>query len=66
MNDLEILKSNNWEKYHPNYIILETLEYDREQNWKKENDVYDPFLNELWYTKIADTHINTIYKYSKI
>jgi FkbM family methyltransferase len=63
--DLEILKSNNFIKYHPTYIILETLEYRNDWTWKKENDVYDPFMKNIWYEKIAETYINTIYKYVK-
>jgi hypothetical protein len=25
--DMDVLESNNWEKYRPSYIILETVEY---------------------------------------
>lgn len=61
--DLEILKSNDWKVYHPKYIILETLEYSKDWTWKKLNDIYDPFMKKIWYNKVADTFINTIYKY---
>jgi hypothetical protein len=25
--DMDVLESNNWNKYKPNYIIVETVEY---------------------------------------
>ncbi len=60
--DLEVLQSNNREKYKPSYVILETLEYKKDGTWKKLNDMYDPLFSKWWYEKIADTYINTIYK----
>lgn len=63
--DLEILKSNDWSKYHPTYIILETVEYNRNHTWKKLNDIYNPILEKYWYNEVAETWINTIYKYKK-
>ncbi len=60
--DMEVLKSNDWKKFRPNFIILETLEYREGRAGKKLNDIYDPYMNELGYSKVADTHINTIYE----
>lgn len=63
--DLEVLKTNNWEKYRPVYIIVETAAYSSASNGKKMNDSYDVFMSTIEYTKVADTHLNTIYKDNK-
>lgn len=62
--DMDVLESNNWEKYRPNFIILETVEYWK--NWKftwiKQNDIFDPYLKSKGYDVVSETWINTIYK----
>lgn len=60
--DMEVLKSNDWKKFRPHFIILETLEYREGNTGKKLNDVYDKYMSEIGYSKVADTHINTIYE----
>lgn len=60
--DLEILKSNDWQKFRPRFVIVETLEYRKDGEGKKLNDIFDPFMTNLNYNKVADTHINTIYE----
>jgi len=60
--DLEVLKSNDWHKFRPRFIILETLEYRQNGEEKKLNDIFDPFLAAVGYKSIADTYINTIYE----
>ncbi len=60
--DLAILETNNWEKYRPRFIILETLEYSNNESGKKTNNLYDPKLESWGYEIVADTYINTIYK----
>lgn len=60
--DMEVLKSNDWKKFRPHFIILETLEYREGNTGKKLNNVYDKYMSEIGYDKIADTHINTIYE----
>lgn len=62
--DMDVLQSNNWEKYRPSYIILETVEYAKNgrNTWTKENDIFDPYLKSKGYWVIAETGINTIYK----
>lgn len=58
--DLEILKSNNWEKYRPKIIIAETIDYHGNRG-ERTNKLYDEFLSQQGYIKLADTHINGIY-----
>lgn len=62
--DMNVLESNNWEKYRPTYIILETVEYAKNgvNTWTKQNDIFDPYLKSKGYWVIAETGINTIYK----
>lgn len=61
--DLEVLKTNDWDKFRPSFIVLETIEYSKDIfDGKKLNQIYDPFLENIGYKKVADTHINTIYK----
>lgn len=60
--DMQILESNNWNKYKPNFIILETLEYRTGTSGKKLNNIYDPYMKKLGYHIVADTYINTIYE----
>lgn len=60
--DLEVLKSNDWDKFRPRFVIIETLEYRKDGEGKKLNDIFDPFMNNINYKKIADTYINTIYE----
>ncbi len=59
--EMTILKSNSWDIYRPKYIILETIDYERYKSGKKTNDIYDPYMESIGYTKIADTNINSIY-----
>ncbi len=59
--DLEILKTNNWNKYRPSFILLETLEYEKNKRGEKVNEEYDSFMKEIRYRKIAETYINTLY-----
>jgi len=60
--DLEVLKSNDWNKFRPRFVIVETLEYRKDGKGKKLNDIFDPFMSNVNYKKMADTYINTIYE----
>jgi FkbM family methyltransferase len=52
--DLEVLKSNNWEKYRPKLICIENFE-ENEEDIKK-------FLEDNMYQKVKSTKINSIYR----
>lgn len=57
-NEKEILMSNDWKRYLPKFIILETLDYGtKEKNIKK----FDSILKKYGYIKFADTFMNTIF-----
>ncbi len=58
--DLEVLKSNNWEKYRPTSIISETGLNDLETNETKK------YLENLGYTIVGLTPVNTQLNYSVI
>lgn len=60
--DIAVLKTNDWIKYRPEYVILETVEHSKDWTWKKLNNIYDPLFANWGYEKFADTYINTIYK----
>lgn len=55
--DLAVLKSNNWKKYKPSVICIESVGEKKEsQNHKKEK-----YLNDLGYQKFSDNGLNGIY-----
>jgi FkbM family methyltransferase len=60
-NDLDVLKSNDWIKYRPTYLIIETLEYRIDNLARKNNKMFDDYLAEINYVPIIDTYINTVY-----
>ena len=60
--DMEVLKSNDWNIFRPHFIILETIEYRRENAGNKLNNTYDAYMDSIGYKKIADTYVNTIYE----
>lgn len=60
--DMQVLQSNDWNKFKPRFIILETLEYRSGTTGKKLNEKYDPYMKEIGYHIVAETHINTIYE----
>lgn len=61
--EIDVLESNDREKYKPEYIILETVLYQWQENvWIKNDKKYTDYLKKYWYKVIADTYVNTIYK----
>ena len=59
--DIKVLKGNDWEKFRPKLVILETLAYKSDGSGKRLGEVYDPFMLGLGYEKIFDNCLNTIY-----
>jgi FkbM family methyltransferase len=58
--DLEILQSNNWQKFRPALVVAETAEY-RKEEMVRINRPFDGYMKGLDYIKLADTYINGIY-----
>jgi len=58
--DLEILQSNDWGKYRPKVVIVETAEY-RKDAAVRTHHAFNAFMASQGYIKIADTYINGIY-----
>lgn len=59
--DMEVLQTNDWQKFRPRLIVVETAEYDKGILGKKLNEHYDPYMHSIGYQKVADTYLNTIY-----
>lgn len=59
--DMAVLESNNWDRYRPTYVIVETVEHSKD-GWVKQGDIFDPFFQERWYVVVGETGANTIYK----
>ena len=57
--DLEALKSNNWKKYSPKYILIEMFGSPFKS---KENKEKNKFLGQQGYELIAKTTITSVYK----
>lgn len=57
--DLEVLKSNDWEKYRPKIIICEDMDFDF-TNWKKSKIA--TYLVELGYEILGKTPYSLIFK----
>ena len=55
--DFQVLKSNNWEKYKPKYILIEIL--DRSLNTLNFSDEYI-YLSEIGYEAFSKT-VNTVF-----
>jgi FkbM family methyltransferase len=65
--DKAVLKSNDWVKYRPKFVILETLEFKESDGTMgkklgeaKENYL-DSYMEGIGYFKMADTYVNSIY-----
>ncbi len=58
--DLEILQSNDWSKFRPKVIVVETAEY-RKDAAVRTHQAFNEFMTAQGYVKLADTYINGIY-----
>lgn len=58
--DLDVLKSNDWTKYRPKFIVVEAVEYHRDHSVRI-NKPLDEYLAIQGYMVFADTYINVIY-----
>jgi len=56
--DMEVLKSNNWKKYQPRVICLETASRGYGSDY---SDDFEKYLSKFGYKKAAQTRLNSIY-----
>ncbi len=61
--DLEVMKSNNWEKYKPNMLLVEDLDFDFEN--LQSSEVWN-FLKKQDYKIYAKTHRTLVFVSNKI
>lgn len=61
--DLEVLKSNNWQKYKPNYLVVEILEKDISTIYSTDICIY---LNNLGYLLHSKLVHSVIFKHESI
>ncbi|CAN5237574.1 hypothetical protein BH09BAC2_BH09BAC2_11810 [soil metagenome] len=57
--EMEVLMSNNWQKYQPTFLILESHFIEIEKFLNSELDV---FVKQLGYTLVAKSYFSYIYK----
>ena len=68
--DLEVLKSNNWEKYRPKLLCIETIDFvdlltsTKDDSSRRES--ISKYLLEKGYEEYFNNGLNTIYIDSKI
>lgn len=59
--EIKVLQSNNWNKYRPTLICLESTEHSMKGKVKEVKGV-DSFLRSKGYKKIFDNQLNSIYQ----
>ena len=58
--DLSILQSNDWDKYRPDYILIEI--HTDGKNWEIPTCPVTQYLNELGYEFVGQGCVTTLYK----
>lgn len=58
--DFKVLSGNNWQKFRPKLVVVETAKY-RGKYLERDNKIFDGFMLSKDYLKLADTYINGIY-----
>ena len=59
--DMEVLKSNDWKKFKPKFIILETTEGAKADKCER-NGMFDEYMAKIGYKIVSNTQLNTIYE----
>lgn len=60
--DLEVLKSNNWSKFRPTLICVESFEHHKGGGEATEYNYMEPFLRKTGYRKVFANGLNCIYQ----
>jgi FkbM family methyltransferase len=61
--DMEVLKSNNWEKFKPKLICIESSSHSLSKTSKQYN--YATFLSQFGYKKVYDNNLNSLFLHQK-
>jgi hypothetical protein len=61
--DIEVLHSNNWDKYRPSYVLVESQQIDLEKN---NNSELLGFMREMGYGLFAKTCYTYFFKNSRL
>jgi FkbM family methyltransferase len=56
--DMDVLKSNNWKKFRPKLVCIETAQRDGSNNLS----LYEKFFSKVKYKLIDKTRLNSIYQ----
>ena len=59
--DLDVLKSNDWNKFKPKLICIESVSHDLNNINNKKKDDHELFLCNVGYKKIYDNGLNSIF-----
>ncbi|HVI44790.1 MAG TPA: FkbM family methyltransferase [Chitinophaga sp.] len=57
--DMDVLRSNNWKRYRPDYILVESDPHELFNNWQSE---LLPFMREMEYDIFAKTYYTCFFK----
>jgi len=63
--DMQVLKGNDWSRFSPTLICIESVIHTIDGKNNQKNDQHDEYLRSLGYKKVADTSLNSIYKLQK-
>jgi len=60
--EMEVLKSNDWKRYRPRYLCIETaVENDAGSQTQKRKRYIGSYLKKQGYTELSDNGLNTFY-----
>lgn len=59
--NFEVLQTNDWDTYRPNFVVVETAEFDKPDDESLEAK-YNTYMEQVGYKKVASTPMNTVYK----
>jgi FkbM family methyltransferase len=60
--DMQVLKSNNWKKFRPMLICIESSPHDKNGYGRDDGEKHEPFLKKRGYEKVYDSDLNSIYQ----
>lgn len=63
--DMQVLKSNNWNRFRPKLICIKSVSHTMRGLYNKKKDNHDNFLTNIGYRKVYDNGLNSIYKYEQ-